>query len=124
MAMLGNASYIERELPNVSLPEPLRARLAELCGALIGTKHDIFTELGELDDMLVESAPDADIAARVERIVRWLSDDLPAMHELVTALQAASDREPSYTAGCLLVTESAANILNAYALVRAAAERA
>src|SRR5687767_13266361 len=121
MAMLGNACYVERELANVRLPDDLRAQTAQLCSDLIGTKHDILSELGELYELLASPTPDsADIGRYTERIVRWLSDDLPGMQKLVDALQSASDVEPEYRAACVLVTESAANILVAYSRVREA----
>lgn len=50
MEMLANASYIEGELPNVELPDNLRAMTAQLCTTLVGTKHDVISELAELDD--------------------------------------------------------------------------
>lgn len=124
LVMLGNACYIERELERVQLPDDLRAQTVEICSNLIGTKHDVISELSELDDIL--AAPTLDftlVASRIERIVRWLSDDLPAIHALVTALHSASAREPQYGAACVLVTESAANILNALNQVSAAAVR-
>ncbi len=123
LVMLENASYIERELPYVRLPDDLRAQISDLCSSLTSTKHDVFSELFELDEILAASTVDASIiASRIERIVRWLSEDLPRMHELVMALRASSDRDVQYTGACVLVTESAANILRAFDWVRSAVD--
>jgi hypothetical protein len=50
MAMLDNASYIERELPNVRMDAANHASAIELCSSLIGTKHDIKLEAAAKDD--------------------------------------------------------------------------
>lgn len=124
MAMLENASYVERELANVALPVELAQRTRTTCASLIGTKHDIVSELSELDDLLAVAPQDkAGHAERVERIVRWLADDIQELHALVMALRAASDADPAYGQGTLLVMESATNVLLAYNRVREAAAR-
>jgi hypothetical protein len=113
MSMGENASYIERELPNVTLPDDLRAQATELCSNLIGTDFDIISELFDFDDILSAPTPDAAVVAtRIERIVRWLSRDLPKMHQLIAAVQSAAETNPDYGLACMLLTESAATILH------------
>jgi hypothetical protein len=121
LVMLENASYVERELAHVHISDDLRSRACDVCSSLVGTKHDILSELGELNEILASPAvDDLDVATRLERVVRWLSDDLPKMYELVAHLNAASEHDSQYTAASVLVTESAANILVAFNRVRSA----
>jgi hypothetical protein len=121
--LLENAIYMQRELPGLALDEARRARLEGLCEDLVGTKHDILTEVDELDELLTSDATEEVIATRVERIVRWLGEDVARLHEDVEDLALARETDPGCTAACVLVTESAANIVRAFRDVRAAAAR-
>lgn len=120
--MLANASYIEAELPNVELPDDLRAMTAQLCTTLVGTKHDVISELHEMFDADSPMAA-ATVRLRAQRLVRWLAEDIRALDELVTALRAASTRDERYGLAELLVTESAATILVAFNRMAAEADR-
>jgi hypothetical protein len=113
-AMLESGTYIERELPNVSMDEPVRVATVELCSRLVGTKHDIIHELFELDELLASGASDERIKSAIARIIDWLGDDIRQMHELVTALDAAAKNAPSRVSAYLLVAGSAVNILNPF----------
>ena len=114
MAELDNGLYIQRELPNVRMAEPLRAAAVELCSRLIGTKHDIVHELFEMEDLIEGKAATGQLSARMEFIDGRIWDDILAMHQLVQALQAASRDDPASSLACLLVTESAMNIIDAF----------
>ena len=59
MEMFTNADFIQKELPNVKMPDALRATPEDLCSELIGTKHDIVSELSELDELLDAPEPPA-----------------------------------------------------------------
>ncbi len=59
MEMLTNASYIQKELPNVKMPDALLATTEDLCSEFIGTKHDSVSELSELDELLDAPEPPA-----------------------------------------------------------------
>ena len=122
MEMLANASYIQKELPNVNMPDSLRAMTEKVCSGLIGTKFDIVSELSELDELL--GAPESEtrvIDLRVNRIVAWLQDDVRQMHELVTAFDSASKENSDYALAYMLVAESGANILRAFSATTEAA---
>jgi hypothetical protein len=122
MQMLANALYILGELPDVKMSDGLRARTREVCNSLISTKHDLITELFDLDDLAASDATDPQLGERVERIVRWAREDLLKLHELVTALDAASKQDTTIALASVLVTESATNILNFFDPMRRAAE--
>jgi len=122
MAMLENGTYIERELPNVRMDEAVLAAANELCSQLVGTKHDIIHELSELDDLLNDGATDERIVSAVALIIRWLWDDIHRMHQLVTTLRVAADRDPECVSAHILVAESAVNILNPFNRAKAAAD--
>jgi response regulator of citrate/malate metabolism len=125
MVMLENASFIQTELSNVHLDADLVTRTEQVCSGLIGTKHDVISDLFELDDKLqaADIAQAHDLAAStLERLVAWMAEDMVKMHDLVVALEAASKREPKSGSAFMLVLESATNILNAFNRVRAAVE--
>src|SRR5215218_8270922 len=74
--MLSNASFISSEFPSLSLPPSHVASIEQVCSSLIDTKHDVISELYELDDLLSEPASEV-VQRRVERIHRWLGEELP-----------------------------------------------
>ena len=122
MAMLDSGTYIERELPNVRMDDATRASATELCSQLVGTKHDIIHELSDLDDLLKDGAADERIMSAVGLIIRWLWEDISQMHELVTSLEAAGQRDPECGGAHILVAESAVNILIPFKRAKAAAD--
>ncbi|MBW1787269.1 MAG: hypothetical protein JRK53_11725, partial [Deltaproteobacteria bacterium] len=52
LVMFESAVFIQSELANVRTNDALRMQTEKVCTALIGTKHDIITELDELDELL------------------------------------------------------------------------
>ena len=123
MQMLSNGQYVLGELPNVKMSDGLRERTRDVCNGLIGTKHDLITELFDLDDLVATQATDAEVGERVERIMQWAFEDLRKLHEVVTALDEASKRnDVEFGLASMLVMESAGNILNAFHPTRAAAD--
>lgn len=124
LIMLENASYVKRELPNVVIADPLRSQTAEICDAMIGTKHDIISELFEIDELLKSDAELAVISFHLTRSIRWLWEDLSKLHQVVMALRADSQKDENYTLALILVEESAANILNAFNHAKAAVDAA
>ncbi len=113
LVMLESSEYILKELPNVKMSAALSDRTKEICAALNGTKHDVMSELFELDELVASAADDAVVNDRIDRVVRWLHDDIPALHALVTALDAAAKEDPACEPAYFLVSESATNVLNA-----------
>ena len=109
--MINNALYIQKELPNVVMSDELRQRTVGLCAALIGTKHDLITEIFELDERMQSGASNAEVLRRIDRMVRWAEEDALKMHEVVMELSAASEKDVMKAGACLLVSESAVNIL-------------
>ncbi len=122
LVMLESASFIQSEMANVQMNDALRTQTEQVCTALIGTKHDIITELDELDELLGSEASATVISSRVNLIVEWLRDDITRMHQLVMALESASKQYPECMDAYILVTESTTNILNAINRTRAAAD--
>jgi hypothetical protein len=120
--MLENTSYVQRELPNVKISDSLRSQTVEVCDAMAGTKHDINSELFEIDELLKSDAELAVISSRLTRSIRWLWEDLSRLHELVMALRADSQKNENHTLALILVEESAANILNAFNRAKAAVD--
>ena len=122
LIMLENASYIQRELPNVEMLEVLRLQTAEVCESMIGTKHDVISELFEIDELLKSKTDWAVVSSRIDRIIEWLWEDISKMHQVVMALLEDSQKNESHTLSLILVQESAANIINAFNCARAAVD--
>ena len=72
LTMLENASYIQRELPNVEMREALRSQTAKVCESMVGTKHDVISELFEIDEVLKSKTDWAVVSSRIDRLIRWL----------------------------------------------------
>src|SRR5438067_1559582 len=83
MVMLESATYIERELPNVQLDEALLSQAQQVCSDLIGTKHDIISDLFELDNKLSASpAPGLpNVLSTMERLTSWMWEDISKMDQ-------------------------------------------
>jgi hypothetical protein len=120
--MLENASYIQHELQNVEIPDPLKSQTTEICDALVGTKHDIISELFEIHDLLESDAESAVISSRLTRSIRWLWEDISRLDQVVMALRADSQKNESHTLALILVEEAAANILSAFNRAKAAVD--
>ena len=122
LIMLENASYIQRELPNVEMREVLKSQTVEVCESMVGTKHDVISELFEIDELLKSKTNWAVVSSRIDRLIRWLWDDISKMHQLVMALREDSQKNENYTLSLVLVQESAANIVNAFNRAKAAVD--
>ena len=58
----------------------------------------------------------------MNRVVRWLSEPIQEMHELMTQLQTMVQTDSRYSLTFFLLVESATNILNAFNAVSMAAD--
>jgi hypothetical protein len=120
--MLYNALYMQRELSRLVLDEADSQAIRDLCVSLVGTKHEIVTEVTELEALAGRAAPDLEsVIARVGRIEAGLADEIRKMHPVVQRLEALATSNPRAGAPCLLVAESAVNIMNAFGLLDDAA---
>jgi len=122
LIMLENASYIQRELPNVETRESLRLQTAEVCESMVGTKHDIISELFEIDELLKSKIDWAAVSSRIDRLIRWLWEDISKMHQVVMALREDSQKNQNHTLLLILVQESTANIFNAFNCAKTAVD--
>ena len=74
--MLNNAFYIQKELPSIDLEGSYREQIAEVCSGLVWTKHDVISELHDLDE--VDAAADSvEVQRRVRRVVDWAAEEIP-----------------------------------------------
>jgi hypothetical protein len=144
LAMMGNASYIQQELPRVEMTEELRSRTVEICESMVGTKHDVISEQFEMDELLqaegdpaevsspkaetgqaatssrqVESTASA-VSSRIDRVIAWLWEDISRLHELILALRDESQENDNFSLALVLVQESATNIVLAFNRAKAA----
>lgn len=109
--MMMNAIFIKQELPNVRMGDELRQRTVDLCSVLIGTKHDLITEIFELDEALGRGAGNVEVLRRINRMVQWTEEDALKMHEIVMALSEEAQKDVMNVGAHLLVSGSAVNIL-------------
>ncbi len=105
------------------MSEALRTRLIRLCDDLVGTEYDVAAEIRDFHDPIPGQPLREVWRTRVTRINRWLYEDLPGLHEIVQALDAAARSDPADGGAYILVAETAVGILDAYAAVRGAAAR-
>ena len=124
MQMMHNAAYIQRELPTIEAPPEIRTKIEAVCESFIGTKHDVITELFELDEQSQAGASLENLSEKMNRVERWLSEPIQEMHELITQLQVMVQTDSRYALMFFLLVESATNILNAFNAVRMAADAA
>lgn len=114
MTLLHNAAYIQKELPRIHLPDPLRADVQRLCETWVGIKHDLIGALGDLAATLRETVPDPAAIDRHCGVIRSMLDEiLEPTDRVVHALSDAAGRDPSCFLANLLVMESAANVIGA-----------
>lgn len=116
MSLMGNADYVQNELPNVDLPADMRALVESLCADLIGTKHDVVHELDDLKEC-------SDVKGRVRRIMNLLSEDMVKLNEHVRKLEYLAKADERFQLAYLLVGESGANILRSFVAAGQAADR-
>ena len=120
--MLNNAFYIQKELPSIDLEGSYREQIAEVCSALVGTKHDVISELHDLDEVDA-AAESVEVQRRVRRVVDWAAEEIPKLHTIVKSLQSVAAAEPRNHLAYLLVTESATNVLKAFVEMSDAADQ-
>lgn len=121
LEMLMNSMYMNEQLQSLDVPEPHRAAIVHMCGVLVGTKHDIITEVYETRE-IVEPAASAVVQMRVERMLQWLGEEMPKLDALVRSLDTASRTDSACGGPYLLVAESATNIYKSFARVVDAAK--
>ena len=115
-SMLKSADYIQGELPQLKVSEAMGEQIMDVCEHLVGTKHDVQTEISDLGEL--DAAVDSEVVqGRVRRIEAWLSEEIPRLHAVVTAL------EPTGSVAYILVAESVVNIMNSFREVRDAGDR-
>ena len=122
LIMLENASYIQRELPNAEMREALRSQTAEVCASMVSTKHHVVSEFFEIDELLKSKTNWAVVSFRINRLIRWLWEDITKMHQVVMALREDSQKNQNHTLSLVLVQESAANIVNTFNCAKTAVD--
>jgi hypothetical protein len=111
--LLENVMYIQKELPTLDLADAQRSAIVQICSTLVGTKHDVVSELFDLQDIQGVLAPGV-IRQRIERIVQMVIEDLNRLHEVVQSLEKATESDRRAGQAYLLVAESATNMLRSF----------
>jgi hypothetical protein len=110
MQMMENATYIQKQLPALDMPDSLRIQIEKLCLDLIGTTHDVIHEIHELDEFMA-STP-YQIEPWMERIRGWIMKQVTSLDQCVQAVNESVTNGTANSLVLMLVMESAANILN------------
>jgi hypothetical protein len=108
--MMANATYMQKELPNITMTDDLLEQLNELCHQLSQTKNDLINEILNCHE-LVTIDPDSLITERsMNRIVQLEQSPKRTFHACMKAAQLAiRDNTASPLLGLLLM-EVAVNI--------------
>ena len=114
--MRDNASFIQSELPRVSLPDDLRARVAAACADLAAAADRVSGALDEAGSLASRAADVGGI--QMAHIVALVHAETVKMHQVVLALRAAAATDEAHWLSSVLVEESTANILRAYSQFR------
>jgi hypothetical protein len=114
--MRQNASYIEGELPRVSLPDDLRSRVAAACTDLAAAADRVSGALDEAGSLATLAADVGGI--QLALIVASVHAETVKMHQVVLALRAAAATDGAHWLSNVLVEESAAKFLWAYSQFR------
>ena len=122
MQMMEDGSYIQKELPSLSMPDDLREKLNALCASLIGTKHDLIHEIFEIDELLTASPESLSIARSIERVRHWILEEVDSFNGGVVQVQEAVQEGIADPSLQLLLMESGFNILKTVPTAPAADE--
>lgn len=113
MQMMQNAAYIQKELPSLTMPDPLRAKIMAACDELIGTKHDLIHDVFEISELMENSPEPAELGRRVESIKGMIFEATMTFHDCVRSVPDAIKAGHADALVSILLTESGFNILNA-----------
>jgi hypothetical protein len=120
--MRDNASYIQGELASVSLPDGVRARVVAACTDLADAADRASRVLDDIGSLSESPSAAAKIRGTyLADVVVSVQAETVKMHEVVVALRDAAATDMAHAPGCVLVEESAANILQAFCQFRDAA---
>jgi hypothetical protein len=111
MQMMENGSYIQKEIPSLTMPDDLREKLDALCTSLIGTKHDLIHEIFEIDELLTTTPESPSNARSIERVRQWIVGEVESFHRGVAQVQEAVQAGTTDPSLQLLLTESGLKIL-------------
>jgi hypothetical protein len=112
MQMMMNAAYIQKELPNLTMPDDLRATITNLCDELIGTKHDLMNEIIECRELMVINTDTSQTEQKLQVMHQWIIRGVQNIQECVTTIQQRiADHSVEPLVG-MLVMESAVNVIS------------
>jgi hypothetical protein len=110
--LMGNAIYIKEELPPMTMSDDLREKLNVFCSELVNTKHDLFHEIFEIDELMTSSGESPEIAQRVARMQQWMMMSCNSFIESVDEVQKAVKESTAEFLVQMLLMSCSINILN------------
>jgi hypothetical protein len=109
--MMANAHYIRQHLAEVTLPQDTEVQIETLCQHLVTTHQKAMSTMADASGW--SKATEDLRRQQVEQMLLLLSAPLPLMNSVINGLSVGT-ADHRFFLGHLLVTESAANILNAF----------
>ena len=111
ITMMENAAYMLKEIPRVEFSGTIGEKIREASENMIGTKHDVFNALHDLDE-LIEGKDTMDrIRDHFSMILGWIREDIKVMHGLTGEIYATALKNARFHLGFTLVVESTVNII-------------
>jgi hypothetical protein len=111
ITMMENADYMLKEIPRVEFSGSMGEKIREASENMIGTKHDVFNALHDLDELIEEKDATDRIRDHFSMILGWIREDIKAMHGLTGEIYATALKDNRFHLGFTLVVESAVNII-------------
>lgn len=108
MQMMQNAAYIAQELPGIDVPDDIKLQIQELCDNWVETKHDVFSEIHDLDSAEEETG----VYKTLSLIHGLLAAAVEPIDGCVAKIQEAAAAGRVEFIIFMLVAESATNVLN------------
>jgi hypothetical protein len=94
------------------MSDDLREKLNVFCSELVNTKHDLFHEIFEIDELMTSSGESPEIAQRVARMQQWMMMSCNSFIESVDEVQKAVKESTAEFLVQMLLMSCSINILN------------
>ena len=111
VTMMENADYMLKEIPRVEFSGSMGEKIREASENMIGTKHDVFNALHDLDELIEEKDAMDRIRDHFAMILGWIAEDMKVMHGLTGEIYATALKDHRFYLGFTLVVESTVNII-------------
>ena len=110
--MMENAEYIQRHLPQLRMPDALRAEIQALCTSLGESTQALHRRELAIREILASDPESSDIADQIRQMHLMISNRVMNLHFCIGRVQRAVEMHEADGILSLLLQESAGNILD------------